>query len=137
MATTPIPYAKGSRKPAANPSFRPSGTAGFKRPYDTELYKERNVIERFNKLKQFRRVAPRYDNILANFIGFVKLAAIERLRACRLAIELRFYLPALLILGDVLPRHEVCFGARTSHQARWGEHTHRMGVASLITISLN
>jgi putative transposase len=49
----------------------------FKRPYDAELYKERNLIERFfNKLKQFRRVATRYDKRLANFMGFVKLAAI-------------------------------------------------------------
>jgi hypothetical protein len=30
----------------------------------------------FNKLKQFRRVATRYDKLLANFMGFVKLAAI-------------------------------------------------------------
>lgn len=37
----------------------------------------RNRIERFfNKLKQFRRVAIRYDKLLANFMGFVKLAAI-------------------------------------------------------------
>lgn len=47
------------------------------RPYDAGLYKERNKIERFfNKLKQFRRVATRYDKLLANFMGFVKLAAI-------------------------------------------------------------
>ena len=47
------------------------------RAYDTDLYKERNHIERFfNKLKQFRRVATRYDKLLANFMGFVKLAAI-------------------------------------------------------------
>jgi len=47
------------------------------RPYDIDLYKERNIIERFfNKLKQFRRVATRYDKLLANFMGFVKLAAI-------------------------------------------------------------
>lgn len=45
--------------------------------YDADLYKERNRIERFfNKLKQFRRVATRYDKLLANFMGFVKLAAI-------------------------------------------------------------
>ena len=30
----------------------------------------------FNKLKQFRRVATRYDKLLDNFMGFVKLAAI-------------------------------------------------------------
>jgi putative transposase len=47
------------------------------RAYDTDLYKERNRIERFfNKLKQFRRVATRYDKLLANFMGFVKLASI-------------------------------------------------------------
>jgi putative transposase len=47
------------------------------RAYDSDLYKERNHIERlFNKLKQFRRVATRYGKLLPNFIGFVKLAAI-------------------------------------------------------------
>lgn len=46
--------------------------------YDRTLYKERNRIERFfNKLKQFRRVATRYDKLLANFMGFVTLAAIH------------------------------------------------------------
>jgi putative transposase len=30
----------------------------------------------FNKLKQFRRVAIRYDKLLANFMGFLKRAAI-------------------------------------------------------------
>jgi putative transposase len=49
----------------------------YRRAYDEDLYKERNRIERFfNKLKQFRRVATRYDKLLANFMGFVKLAAI-------------------------------------------------------------
>jgi putative transposase len=48
-----------------------------RRAYDADLYKERNRIERFfSKLKQFRRVATRYDKLLANFMGFVKLAAI-------------------------------------------------------------
>jgi putative transposase len=47
------------------------------RDYDAVLYKERNKIERFfNKLKQFRRVATRYDKLIANFMGFVKIAAI-------------------------------------------------------------
>lgn len=45
--------------------------------HDKDLYKERNRVERFfNKLKQFRRVATRYDKLLANFMGFVTLAAI-------------------------------------------------------------
>ena len=50
--------------------------------YDKVLYKERNRIERFfNRLKQFRRVATRYDKLLANFRGFVQLAAIAILLA--------------------------------------------------------
>ena len=45
--------------------------------YDRTLYKERNLVERFfNKLKQFRRVATRYDKLLANYRGFVIIAAI-------------------------------------------------------------
>ena len=45
--------------------------------YDRALYRERNAIERFfNKLKQFRRVATRYDKLLPNYRGFVLLAAI-------------------------------------------------------------
>jgi putative transposase len=55
----------------------PKRNRALKRSYDRELYKERNLIERFfNKLKQFRRVATRYDKLLVNFMGFVKLAAI-------------------------------------------------------------
>ncbi len=55
----------------------PKRNRKVQRFYDTYLYKERNLIERFfNKLKQFRRVATRYDKLLANFMGFVKLAAI-------------------------------------------------------------
>jgi transposase len=59
------------------PVIPPKRNRTFKRPYDAEFYKERNIIERFfNKLKQFRRVATRCDKLLANFMGFVKLAAI-------------------------------------------------------------
>jgi len=50
-----------------------------RRPHicDWTLYRERNLIERFfAKLKQFRRVATRYDKLLANFRGFVLIAAI-------------------------------------------------------------
>ena len=55
----------------------PKRNRKVQRTYDTDLYKERNRIERFfSKLKHFRRVATRYDKLLANFMGFVKLAAI-------------------------------------------------------------
>lgn len=55
----------------------PKRNRKVQQPYDTELYKERNRIERvFNKLKQSRRVATRYAKLLPNFMDFVKLAAI-------------------------------------------------------------
>lgn len=45
--------------------------------YDKALHKERNVIERLlAKLRQFQRVATRYDKLLTNFTGIVKTAAI-------------------------------------------------------------
>jgi hypothetical protein len=38
----------------------------------------RNLVERFlNKVKQCRRIATRYDKLAANYLGFVKLAAIR------------------------------------------------------------
>jgi len=55
----------------------PKRNRKVQRPYDVDFYKEHNIIERFfNKLKQFRRVATRYDKLHVNFMGFVKLAAI-------------------------------------------------------------
>lgn len=47
------------------------------RKYDRILYKERNQIERlFNKLKNFRRVATRYDKLDIAFHSFICLAGI-------------------------------------------------------------
>ena len=47
------------------------------RKYDPHLYKERNQVERlFNKLKNFRRVATRYDKLDVAFLSFIQLAAI-------------------------------------------------------------
>lgn len=64
-------------KSGINVVIPPKRNRKAQRPYDTELYKERNRIERFfAKLKQFRRVATRYDKLLVNFMGFVKFAAI-------------------------------------------------------------
>ena len=45
-------------------------------PHDTELYKQRNRIERcFGRLKHFCRFATRYDRRTAHFAGFIYLAA--------------------------------------------------------------
>ena len=45
------------------------------REYDKSIYKNRNQIERFfNRLKQFRRIATRYDKLLFSFLSLVQLA---------------------------------------------------------------
>ncbi len=42
------------------------------------LYRLRNLVERFfNKLKQFRRIATRYDKLAENFLAAIKLASIR------------------------------------------------------------
>ena len=42
------------------------------------IYRERNHVERFfNKLKQFRRIATRYDKLGATFLAFIQLAAVQ------------------------------------------------------------
>ncbi len=44
---------------------------------DWHLYKERHLVECFfNKLKQFRRVATRYDKLASSFLAFVYVASI-------------------------------------------------------------
>ena len=48
-----------------------------KREYSKEIYKNRNQIERFfNRLKQFRRIATRYDKLLFSFLSLVELAVV-------------------------------------------------------------
>jgi len=48
-----------------------------RREYDRHLYKERKTVEWFiNLLKQYRRVATRYEKLACNFLGFVHLASI-------------------------------------------------------------
>ena len=45
-------------------------------PHDTELYKNRNRIERcFNKLKHFRRFATRFDRRSVHFLAFIHIAS--------------------------------------------------------------
>jgi len=47
------------------------------RKFDTEIYKARHLIENlFAALKQFRRLATRYDKHVQNYLGFVHIAAI-------------------------------------------------------------
>jgi len=47
------------------------------RRIDRDLYKERNLIERmFNKIKNFRRIATRYDKTASSYLSFVFIAGI-------------------------------------------------------------
>jgi transposase len=42
------------------------------------LYRARNLVERFfHKIKQYRRVATRYDKLAANHLAFIQLASIR------------------------------------------------------------
>lgn len=46
-------------------------------PFDREKYRERNQVERLiNRLKQFRRVATRYEKRAVNYKAMLTLAAI-------------------------------------------------------------
>lgn len=45
--------------------------------YDRQQYKRRHLVECFfQKLKQFRRIATRFDKLAARFLAFVHLACI-------------------------------------------------------------
>jgi transposase len=53
-------------------------SAGGRPPdFDPQAYKGRNVVERyFNKLKQWRAIATRYDKKAANYAGGIYLAGL-------------------------------------------------------------
>ena len=45
---------------------------------DWALYRERNMIERLvGRLKEYRRIATRYDKLASSYLAFVQLAAIR------------------------------------------------------------
>lgn len=61
----------------ATPVIPSLKTRANPRDYDRERYKGRNVIERFyNRIKQFRRVATRYEKTARNFLSMVTLASL-------------------------------------------------------------
>ena len=44
--------------------------------FDRDAYRERNVVERLiNRLKQWRRIATRYEKRAAHFLGMLTIAA--------------------------------------------------------------
>jgi putative transposase len=68
---------EAAQKMGAEAVIPPKSNRIIQREYDKELYKERNFVERlFNKLKNFRRIATRYDKTASAFMGFIHLASI-------------------------------------------------------------
>ena len=60
---------------SAVPNIPPKRTRLWKSCFSKTLYKGRNAIERmFCRLKDFRRVATRYDKLATNFLSGVALA---------------------------------------------------------------
>ncbi len=60
----------------AAPNIPPKTTRVWKSCFSPYLYRNRNAIERmFGRLKDFRRIATRYDRLAQNFLAAVCLAA--------------------------------------------------------------
>jgi transposase len=58
------------------PNIPPKVNRRWKNCFSPVLYRDRNAIERmFGRLKDFRRVATRYDRLAQNFLAAVCLAA--------------------------------------------------------------
>ena len=70
-------FVKAIEAGGAEAVIPPKSNRVIKRDYDKILYKERNLAERFiNRIKQYRRIATRYEKTARNFLGFVHMAAI-------------------------------------------------------------
>ena len=56
--------------------------------FDRTIYRERNRVERtINRLKQFRRVATRYEKRAENYLAMLTIAAAMRFAVLRLAFS--------------------------------------------------
>ena len=61
----------------AKACIKPSKSRTTRKAFDKTRYKNRNQVERFfNRIKQCRRVATRYEKTIENFASFVWLAAL-------------------------------------------------------------
>src|SRR3712207_6627214 len=68
-------YLRGRGISAVIPQLKTEKTP---RLMDWCLYRERNVVERLvGRLKEYRRIATRYDKLAASYLAFVLLAAIR------------------------------------------------------------
>ena len=70
-----MPFASRPRTKRCGRAFRPEQPHGSF-TFSAFLYRYRNLVERFfNKLKQFRGIATRYDKNPDNFLAAIKLAS--------------------------------------------------------------
>lgn len=70
-------FAKAVEDRGAEVVIPPRSNRKAPREYDPVVYKERNKVERcINRLKQFRRVATRYEKTARNFLGMALFASI-------------------------------------------------------------
>ena len=61
----------------ALPNIPPKANRVWKNCFSPYLYRKRNAIERmFGRLKDFRRIATRYDRSAINFLAAISLAAV-------------------------------------------------------------
>lgn len=59
------------------PNIPPKANRIWKNCFSPYLYRDRNAIERmFCRLKDFRRVATRYDRLAVNFLAAIHIAAV-------------------------------------------------------------
>ena len=59
------------------PVIPPKANRVVKRETDFALYRERNLVERFfQKLKEFRAIATRYDKLANTFLGAVQFVSV-------------------------------------------------------------
>ena len=60
----------------ATPNIPPKVNRLWKNCFSPVLYKDRNAIERmFGRIKDFRRIATRYDKLAQNFLAAIYLVA--------------------------------------------------------------
>ena len=92
-------------KKGAWANIPPKSNRGDPICFSPYLYRARNHVERFfNKIKQCRRVATRYDTLAGSYLAFVQLAYVGKLVSCK------------RLLNCDYPRREKGPGARDSHR---------------------
>jgi transposase len=73
-----IEQPRGEEGKTAQAVIPPRTNKKVQRDYDKHLYKARNLVERFiGYVKQYRRVATRYEKTARNYLAFWHFASIQ------------------------------------------------------------